>query len=117
MTGTVSLEGSLIAALIFLWAPGLSWGLAIAKSKDYATAEVPMLPVVEGIRRSSFYKIRISRIIVILGVLGDIAWRFATGNLLHPSFVDIPTAVLIGFFLGRRPSASKPTQTKKIKMD
>ena len=55
VTGAVSLEGLLIAALIFLWTPGHFWGLAIAKSKDYATAEVPMLPVVEGIRRSSFY--------------------------------------------------------------
>ncbi len=55
VTGTVSVEGLLIAALIFLWTPGHFWGLAIAKSKDYAGAEVPMLPVVEGIHRSSFY--------------------------------------------------------------
>ena len=54
-TGAISLEGLLIAALIFLWTPGHFWGLAIAKSSDYATAEVPMLPIVEGTRRSSFY--------------------------------------------------------------
>jgi protoheme IX farnesyltransferase len=52
-TGTVSVEGILIAVLIFLWTPGHFWGLAIAKSKDYADAEVPMLPVVEGESRSS----------------------------------------------------------------
>lgn len=55
VTGTVTVEGLLIAALIFLWTPGHFWGLAIAKSKDYAGAEVPMLPVVEGIHRSSLY--------------------------------------------------------------
>jgi heme o synthase len=55
VTGVVSVEGLLIAALIFLWTPGHFWGLAIAKSKDYASAEVPMLPVVDGINRSSFY--------------------------------------------------------------
>ena len=54
-TGTVTLEGILIAVLIFLWTPGHFWGLAIAKSKDYASAEVPMLPVVEGESRSSFF--------------------------------------------------------------
>jgi protoheme IX farnesyltransferase len=52
-TGTVALEGVLIAVLIFLWTPGHFWGLAIAKSKDYANAQVPMLPVVEGEGRSS----------------------------------------------------------------
>lgn len=60
-------------------------------------------------------KIRISQIIAILGFLGDIVWRFATGNLFHPSSVDIPAALLIGFFLGRRPSASRPKQTRKSK--
>jgi protoheme IX farnesyltransferase len=55
VTGVVALEGLLIAALIFLWTPGHFWGLAIAKSEDYANAEVPMLPVVEGMRRSSLY--------------------------------------------------------------
>jgi protoheme IX farnesyltransferase len=55
VTGTVALEGLLIAALVFLWTPGHFWGLAIAKSKDYVSAEVPMLPVVEGTSRSSFY--------------------------------------------------------------
>lgn len=54
-TGTVSLEGVLIAALIFLWTPGHFWGLAIAKTKDYSNVEVPMLPVVEGINRASLY--------------------------------------------------------------
>ncbi len=55
VTGTVTIEGLLIAVLIFLWTPGHFWGLAIAKTKDYASAEVPMLPVVDGIGRSSFY--------------------------------------------------------------
>jgi len=55
VTGAVSIEGLLIAALIFLWTPGHFWGLAIAKTKDYASAEVPMLPVVDGVSRSSVY--------------------------------------------------------------
>ncbi len=55
VTGAVSVEGVLIAALIFLWTPGHFWGLAIAKTKDYADGDVPMLPVVEGVSRASFY--------------------------------------------------------------
>jgi len=49
------LEGVLIAALIFLWTPGHFWGLAIAKTKDYSSVDVPMLPVVEGVSRASYY--------------------------------------------------------------
>ena len=52
-TGTVSLVGVLIAALIFLWTPGHFWSLAIAKTRDYMNTEIPMLPVVEGESRAS----------------------------------------------------------------
>ncbi len=54
-TGTVGIVGILVAALIFLWTPGHFWGLAIAKSKDYESGEIPMLPVVEGETRASLY--------------------------------------------------------------
>jgi protoheme IX farnesyltransferase len=55
VTGAVSVEGVLVAALIFLWTPGHFWGLAIAKTKDYMDGNVPMLPVVEGVSRASLY--------------------------------------------------------------
>jgi protoheme IX farnesyltransferase len=53
VTGGIGLVGVLIACLIFLWTPGHFWGLAIAKSKDYESGEVPMLPVVDGQARAS----------------------------------------------------------------
>jgi len=55
VTGTLGLEGLLVAALVFLWTPGHFWGLAIAKTKDYSDVEVPMLPAVEGVNRASLY--------------------------------------------------------------
>jgi protoheme IX farnesyltransferase len=55
VTGAVSWVGVLVAALIFLWTPGHFWGLAIAKTRDYENGDVPMLPVVEGVNRASFY--------------------------------------------------------------
>lgn len=55
VTGAVGLVGVLVAVLIFLWTPGHFWGLAIAKTKDYAKVEIPMLPVVEGMYRASLY--------------------------------------------------------------
>jgi hypothetical protein len=58
---------------------------------------------------------RISQILAILGILLDIAWRLVTWNLFHPSFVDLPAAHLVGFYLGKRPQTSKPDDGKKSK--
>jgi protoheme IX farnesyltransferase len=40
----------LLAVVLFLWTPPHFWSLAIALHKDYAAADVPMLPVVHGDR-------------------------------------------------------------------
>ena len=46
--GPVALQ---LAVVLFLWTPSHFWSLAIAKHKDYARSEVPMLPVIIGNRR------------------------------------------------------------------
>lgn len=38
----------LLAVVLFLWTPPHFWSLAIARSRDYAAAGVPMLPVTAG---------------------------------------------------------------------
>jgi len=55
VTGSISAVALLVAFLIFLWTPGHFWGLAIAKSDEYAKAQVPMLPVIDGMRTSARY--------------------------------------------------------------
>ena len=40
-------------AIVFYWTPPHFWSLAIANSSDYATAGVPMLPVVVGNARAA----------------------------------------------------------------
>src|SRR5690625_1680705 len=46
VTGTVSWTAVLLFLVIFFWPPPHYWPLAEKFSKDYATAGVPMLPVV-----------------------------------------------------------------------
>jgi protoheme IX farnesyltransferase len=55
VTGSISVIAFLVASLIFLWTPGHFWGLAMAKSSDYASVNVPMLPVVDGAHTSAIY--------------------------------------------------------------
>jgi protoheme IX farnesyltransferase len=43
----------LLAGVLFLWTPPHFWSLAIACKDDYATAGVPMLPVVVGTPRAA----------------------------------------------------------------
>jgi heme o synthase len=46
VTGTVALPALVLFAVIFLWTPPHFWALAMKFRKDYAAANVPMLPVV-----------------------------------------------------------------------
>jgi protoheme IX farnesyltransferase len=49
-TGDVTLLPILLFLLIFLWTPPHFWALALFVRMDYATAGVPMLPVVAGLK-------------------------------------------------------------------
>jgi heme o synthase len=48
VTGSLSLETTILFLIIFLWTPPHFWALALVKSADYARAGVPMLPNVAG---------------------------------------------------------------------
>ena len=48
VTGSVSIESITLFAIIFLWTPPHFWALALYRCRDYASAGVPMLPVVAG---------------------------------------------------------------------
>ena len=49
MTGRVELTALLPFALVFSWTPPHFWALSLRIRDDYATAHVPMLPVVRGV--------------------------------------------------------------------
>jgi protoheme IX farnesyltransferase len=46
--GELSMPAFFLFALIFFWTPPHFWALALLKSRDYARAGVPMLPVIHG---------------------------------------------------------------------
>ncbi|MCE3253443.1 MAG: cyoE [Cellvibrio sp.] len=49
ITGNVSGEALLLMMIVFTWTPPHFWALAIHRCKDYAKANIPMLPVTHGI--------------------------------------------------------------------
>ncbi|HSC67996.1 MAG TPA: heme o synthase [Cellvibrio sp.] len=49
ITGELSGEALLLMMIVFTWTPPHFWALAIHRCKDYAKANIPMLPVTHGI--------------------------------------------------------------------
>jgi len=47
-TGSIGLESIALFLIIFMWTPPHFWALALYRTRDYARAGVPMLPVVAG---------------------------------------------------------------------
>ncbi len=54
-TGSMDLLGFLVGFLVFVWTPSHFWCLAMKIKDEYAQAEVPMLPVVIGMQKTSKY--------------------------------------------------------------
>jgi len=54
-TGSLDPLGFLVGFLVFVWTPSHFWCLAMKLKDDYKQAEVPMLPVVIGMQKTSKY--------------------------------------------------------------
>ena len=46
--GSLELQAFILFAIVFYWTPPHSWALAILVNKDYAAADIPMMPVARG---------------------------------------------------------------------
>ena len=60
-------------------------------------------------------RVRITQILAALGILVDLAWRVAVSNFFGPAFVDIPAALLVGFYFGKRPSKPRTQAQERSK--
>ena len=54
-TGSMDILGFLIGWLVFLWTPPHFWSFAIKSRKEYASVNVPMLPVLIGNEKTAGY--------------------------------------------------------------
>jgi protoheme IX farnesyltransferase len=80
VTGALAWEPLLLFAIIFFWTPPHYWPLAIKYTDDYSAAGVPMMPVVEGFRRTSLRILRYTLIVWVLtvafGWVADLSWIY-----------------------------------------
>jgi protoheme IX farnesyltransferase len=90
VTGTLDWAPVVLFAIIFYWTPPHFWALAIRYRDDYAAAEVPMLPVVESLHRTS---VRIVGYTLLLWALTLLFWPVAgMGHLYLGAHVVRPAA-------------------------
>ena len=54
-TGSIDILGFLVGFLVFVWTPSHFWCLAMKMKDEYSTANVPMLPVLIGMQKTSKY--------------------------------------------------------------
>jgi protoheme IX farnesyltransferase len=80
VTGTVPLEAWVLFGIIFLWTPPHFWALSLYSHKDYARANVPMLPVTSGIgatkRQILFYTVLLVALSLVLPIIGMATWAY-----------------------------------------
>jgi heme o synthase len=89
-TGSLALPALWLFLIVFLWTPPHFWSLALMIKKAYATAGIPMLPVVRGDRETARQ--------IVLYSLALVGFTIAVGFWLGPLYT-IAAAVLGGIFL------------------
>ena len=69
VTGEVTANSLLLVLIIFAWTPPHFWALCLARKKDYAKADIPMLPITHGDRYTKLHIVLYSVIMVLTTVL------------------------------------------------
>ena len=105
VTGSLSYEAFILFAIIFYWTPPHSWALALLVNKDYAKANVPMMPAARGKRAAqiqivlySMQLLLVTMIPVLFGVLEVVYFIAAAGlglGLVWKSFKLLQTGTLL----------------------
>ena len=93
VTGNVGIEAVILFALIFFWTPPHFWALALYRSKDYATAGVPMLPVIRGARATKWQMLAYTLLLLPLAlmpcIVGFASWVLygSAAGILSGAFI------------------------------
>ncbi|MEI6709680.1 MAG: heme o synthase [Actinomycetota bacterium] len=81
ITNNLSLAPVLLFLVIFIWTPPHFWALAVRYRDDYAAANVPMLPVVASLRRTTLeimvYSVIMWALTILIGPSAGLGWIYA----------------------------------------
>ncbi|MDC3179973.1 heme o synthase [Candidatus Pelagibacter sp.] len=85
-TGSLSLEPLVFFLIIFFWTPSHFWALSLYKSEDYKKANIPMLPLTDGIESTKvnifIYSLLMLPVIIFPYVINFVGFVFLFPSLL-----------------------------------
>ncbi len=96
VTGSLAWAPVVLFAVIFIWTPPHFWALAVRYKEDYAAAEVPMLPVVASLRRTTreivLYTVALVAVSLVFGPVAHLGWIYTvTAAVLGAGFLFMTT--------------------------
>lgn len=88
VTNSVDPGGLLLVLIIFAWTPPHFWALALDRKEEYASVDIPMLPVTHG---DAFTRLHILLYTIILVVVTVLPWLIQMAG-----FIYLTGALLLG---------------------
>lgn len=89
---------TLLALVLFLWTPPHFWSLAIAYREQYATAGVPMLPVVKGDQKAARIILGHTVLLVLVSLMPiyyGLSWIYLIGAVAGGGYFLIRSVQLV----------------------
>lgn len=89
---------TLLALVLFLWTPPHFWSLAIAYREQYATAGVPMLPVVKGDQKAARIILGHTVLLVLVSLMPiyyGLGWIYLVGAVAGGGYFLIRSVQLV----------------------
>lgn len=86
VTNSIGWEAFVLFAIVFFWTPPHFWALAIKYEDDYEAASVPMMPVVEGHRKTALqiviYSAIVGALTLVFWWVADMGWIYLATALV-----------------------------------
>jgi protoheme IX farnesyltransferase len=111
-TGTLDLLGFLVGLLVFIWTPSHFWCLAIKSKEEYASARIPMLPVLVGDSTAAKYVLVNTLVLVPYSIM---LYFFGLG-LLYLIIASISGAMMLAYNFKLIKNPSKDVAWKAYKV-
>lgn len=94
-TGTLDPQAFILFAIVFYWTPPHSWALAIMVNKDYAAANVPMMPVARGEKVTRYQILFYSMQLVVITLLPSLLLILPQAPVML-EWIYLLSAILLG---------------------
>jgi protoheme IX farnesyltransferase len=96
VTDSLAWAPVVLFAIIFIWTPPHFWSLAVRYKEDYRAADVPMLPVVASMKRTTteivYYTVALVAVSFLFGPVAHLGWIYMiTAAVLGAGFLYLVT--------------------------